>query len=366
MPATNRPATKHTQIITAVRAGILNGTYQRDQRLPSETALGEQFQATRATVGKALRELEHAGLISRKRGSGSFVRMPDDQRMLTFAIVVTALGEGEIFEPICNELAMSLAERNHRLLWGQSSTQNHDERCQHAERLCHSYIAQKVDGVFFTPIELTSRMDEANARIADLLERAGIPVVLLDCDVAKYPRRSRFDLIGIDNHRVGHVLATHFLDAGCRHIAFACLPHSAPTVDARIAGYREALFNRGVAFQPDWIKRGDPADPAFIDALLKGTPPEAVICGNDYTAALLIAALLRRGVRIPADIRISGVDDVKYARLLAVPVTTIRQPCQAIGRAAASAMLDRIAKPDLPGRDIRLDFELVIRDSSPS
>ena len=357
-------ATKNARIVEFFRVRILDGTYKPDQRIPSETALCTRFGVTRATVGKALRELEHAGLIVRRQGSGSFVRSPDGHRTLTLGLLVPSLGEGEIFEPICNAIATATAAHGHRLLWGQFSSTEPSDRCVQAERLCQSYIEQKVDGVFFAPIELADAMYEANARIAGLLARAGIPVVLLDQDVVKFPGRSTFDLVGIDNRRAGYVLAGHLLDQGCERIAFAARPHSAQTVDARIAGYREALLDRGQRIDVGRVHFGDPDDPAFIDALLKGKRPDAVMCANDHTAAKLIAALLRRGIRIPDDIRVTGVDDLKYAGLLSVALTTVRQPCRAMGEAAAHALFERTNHPGLSGRDILLDFQLIERDSS--
>jgi DNA-binding LacI/PurR family transcriptional regulator len=61
--------------------------------------------------------------------------------------------------------------------------------------------------------------------------------------------------------------------------------------------------------------------------------------------------------------RVAGFDDVKYAGLLPVPLTTVRQPCLEIGAAAAAAMLERVVHPETPARDILLDFRLVVRDS---
>jgi DNA-binding LacI/PurR family transcriptional regulator len=58
-----------------------------------------------------------------------------------------------------------------------------------------------------------------------------------------------------------------------------------------------------------------------------------------------------------------GIDDVKYASLLSVPLTTIHQPCASIGAIAVGAMLDRLRDPKLPARDILLNFHLVVRDS---
>ena len=357
--------TKNDRIIDFFRSRIQDGTYKPNQRLPSEIALCSRFGVTRATVGRALRELEHAGLIMRRQGSGSFVRQPDEHRTLTFGLLVPSLGEGEIFEPICNAIATATASHRHRLLWGQFSSSEASDRCVQSERLCQSYIEQKVDGVFFAPIELADNMYESNERIVGLLSAQGIPVVLLDQDVVKFPERSAFDLVGIDNRRAGYVLANHLLEQGCERIAFVAHPHSAQTVDARIAGYREALLDQHQCIDIDRVHFGDPDDPAFIDALLKGKQrPDAVMCANDYTAAKLIAALLRRGVQIPDDIRVTGVDDLKYAGLLTVSLTTIRQPCRAMGEAAAHALFERADHPAMPGRDILLDFQLVPRNSS--
>jgi len=77
----------------------------------------------------------------------------------------------------------------------------------------------------------------------------------------------------------------------------------------------------------------------------------------------LMHTLLSLGKRIPEDIRIVGIDDVKYARLLPVPLTTLHQPCRDLGRIAMGTMLERIANPDLPPRDVLLRCDLVMRKS---
>ena len=74
-------------------------------------------------------------------------------------------------------------------------------------------------------------------------------------------------------------------------------------------------------------------------------------------------AVLAKNLRIPHDVRIVGIDDVNYAALLPVPLTTIHQPCHEIGETALHAMLDRIRRPHAPGRDTLLDCELVVRES---
>jgi DNA-binding LacI/PurR family transcriptional regulator len=111
------------------------------------------------------------------------------------------------------------------------------------------------------------------------------------------------------------------------------------------------------------ILRGDPADKAFVEEALREQMFCSVMCANDHTAANLMQTLISLGVRIPEDVRIAGVDDVRYASLLPVPLTTYRQPCAELGAVAMSAMLDRIRNPQLPARTILLDGHLVVRQS---
>jgi len=72
---------------------------------------------------------------------------------------------------------------------------------------------------------------------------------------------------------------------------------------------------------------------------------------------------LGQGVRIPRDVRIVGIDDVNYASLLPVPLTTVHQPCREIGEAALRVMLERLERPKMAARDVLLDCRLAIRKS---
>jgi DNA-binding LacI/PurR family transcriptional regulator len=135
-------------------------------------------------------------------------------------------------------------------------------------------------------------------------------------------------------------------------------------VDARIGGYQAALrahLGPAVESLVQWV---DPSDLAAMRQFLDHARPDAIICANDYTAAQLLTTLNELGVQVPQQIRVAGVDDVKYARLLQTPLTTIHQPCQDLGATALLAMLNRIANPSAPSRDFLLDFQLVVRKST--
>jgi len=358
---------KHRRISGELRRAIAAGRYAVGARLPSEAQLVRQHAVSRPTVIRALKELEAQGLIQRRMGSGSFVRRPDAAGSTSrqLGLLIPGLGRTEIFELICGELAGVARAQDFSLLWGGSEhpRQDADLSLEQARQLCDQFIRQRVSGVFFAPFELIPRREEANREIAERLRRTGVPVILIDRDLGPFPKRSDFDLVGLDNMAAGYLLAEHFLKLGCERLAFVARPHSASTVDARIAGVREALARQRIEPPPDWINLGDPADPRFVRSLMAGRRWEALLCANDHTAAELLRSLFREGVRVPEDVRVAGFDDVRYATLLSRPLTTIHQPCRDIATAALRAMLDRLADPALPPRSHLLTPTLVIRET---
>jgi DNA-binding LacI/PurR family transcriptional regulator len=258
-------------------------------------------------------------------------------------------------------MAEAQQDSHHVLLWG-SSLGAPSNIVEQASLACRQLIAKKVSGVFFAPVELTTEKDAVNQRLAELFDKAGIAVVLLDRDLVSYPQRSRYDVVGIDNRRAGHVITSHLLAAGCRRVAFLCRPRSAPTVDARISGYKEALAEAEAGFVPH-VCRIEPDDAAAVRQVLDTVQPDGIVCANDFTAAHLLKTLNALGVSVPGEVRMAGIDDVKYASLLSVPLTTIHQPCADIGAVAVSTMVERLRNPSLPPRDILLNFHLVVRES---
>src|ERR1700722_17835826 len=352
---------KYRQVFEKIARDIRGGKFQPGQRLPSEALLVQQFGTSRITVGRALRELKERGLVERVAGSGTFVpagrRAAED---LVFGLLIPDLGETEIFGPICQGMAGAPQTTPHALLWGQTDRATREQQALH---LCHQYIARKVSGVFFAPLERTPDKDGVNREIGALLDKARIPVVLLDRCFLPFPRRSRHDLVGIDNRRAAYLATEYLLRAGRARVAFVGLSGAAPTVDARIAGYREALLACDAASERNLLQRPDSLSGPDIRRVMAATHADAFVCANDRTAGQLMQGLLELGYRIPQDVGIVGMDDVEYASLLPVPLTTIHQPCREIGEAAITAMLERIARPGMLTRDILLDARLVVRKS---
>jgi DNA-binding LacI/PurR family transcriptional regulator len=358
----NTAQPKYRLIFESLREAILSGDYRHGTRLPSEAQLVRRFGASRMTIVKAVRELQHLGLVDRRVGSGTYVTSHFSEESHRFGLLIPELGQTEIFEPICQGMANSPLARNHSLVWG-SSISDREMKEKAALLMCQQYIDQRVSGVFFAPLELTPSMNEVNQRIVSELDRAKIAVVLFDRYFVPYPARSKYDLVGIDNRDAAYIAASHLVNLGARRVAFFARPFSAPTVDARIAGYREALYAHSLLGREDLVTRGDPCDEKLVASVLSRHKPDAFLCANDSTAATLMQSLLNIGKKVPDEVRIVGFDDVKYASLLPIPLTTIHQPCLDIGAIAMRTMLDRIQSPELPTCEITLNCELVIRKS---
>ena len=360
-PKTAPQHPKHRQVFEALQQQITGGRMRAGDRLASEADLVRRFGASRITVGRALRDLQVAGLIERRAGSGTFVRGRGAfSRSLAFGVLLPEIGEVEVFDAICRGLLEAPEARPHVLVWGSRSPLA-SSKADHAWRLCEQYLERKVDGVFFAPLEHIGARDAVNRRIVDAFGAAEIPVVLIDRALEPYPQRGAHDLVALDNRRAGALVTEHLLASGARSPVFLGLPDAASSVDGREAGFREAVRARGLDAARVW--REDPADAARVGHLLARDTPDAVVCASDRTAALLMQVLRARGTRVPTDIRIAGIDDVEYAGLLPVPLTTLRQPCREIGMAAVAAMLDRVRQPALPPREILLHGSLVVRES---
>jgi GntR family transcriptional regulator of arabinose operon len=351
-------APKYKQILLELRRSVAAGEYKPGDRMPSEADLGLRFAVSRLTIQRVLKELQIEGIIERRAGSGTYVRARVSEGSL-FGLLIPGLGETEIFDPICQGIARAGSRGGHALLWGDPTLGAGHE--QQALNICKDYILRGVSGVFFAPIEGIEGKDRLNQEIILLLEAAKIPVVLLDRCVYAYPRRSRYDLVGIDNRRAGHLVTQYLLDQGARSPVFLGRPFAAPTVDARIRGFLDAVSCDGRSW--DRVVRCEPSDLDAVGEAMARLKPDGFVCANDITAAKLMHSLDELGHAVPRDVRIVGIDDVRYAKLLRVPLTTLRQPCLEIGESAVDAMLSRMARPDLPARDISLACELIVRES---
>jgi GntR family transcriptional regulator, arabinose operon transcriptional repressor len=352
------PPPKYRRIFEQLTRDVLSGRYAPGDKFPSEAALVQRFGASRITVGRAVRELQQHGMVDRVAGSGTFVRDPSHRarKAPVFGLVIPNLGETEIFEPICRAIAAAPESQDHALLWPHADGGGHGDEALQLARQC---VDRAVAGVFFAPLEMSAASAGINRRVMKMLKDAAIPVVLLDRRPEEMNTRDRCDLVGIDNQHAGYLATRHLLIRGAKRIGFAAYRGQAATVKARMHGYRAALAearNR----EPRTVYL-NPHGTAILPPDARAC--DAFVCANDRIAGRLMHTMLAEGVRIPQDVRLVGMDDVNYASLLPVPLTTIHQPCGDIGETALRMMLERLERPQMPARDVLLDCSLVVRES---
>lgn len=357
---------KYEQVYASLRHQIAERELLPGQRLPPERQLVEEYGVSRSTITRALNDLASDGFIQRRIGSGSYVIDAFETSQtedLTLGLLVPGLGKGEIFEPICARIASRSERENYSLLWGHFESAEESRLKEEVVRAAERYVEQKVDGVFFEPVELFPQAEEINNAVVEVLGAAGIPVVLLDGDYLPFPERSRYDIVGIDNIRAAYVATKHLIDQGAQRVDFIWRPFTATTYQRRLVGYRAALAGAGISPRSEWEHVLLPDDDEAVRVLTE-SGARNIVCVNDESAALLMRQLDRLSLRVPEDVRLVGFDDVKYARLVRVPLTTLRQPCADLGDLAVQGMVSRLRFPEQPPRDLLLEAELVVRSSS--
>jgi LacI family repressor for deo operon, udp, cdd, tsx, nupC, and nupG len=218
--------------------------------------------------------------------------------------------------------------------------------------------AGRVDGAILLNGHLFGQSRDGRGRAAQI----NIPLVAL-CEAipsADIPQ------IEIDNRAAAYRMTQHLAALGHGRIAYVSGPPENVLERERFQGYRDALQAAGIPFDPTLVIPGDYTIEAGIAAghrlVAQFDRPTAVFCTSDEMAIGLMRTLISAGLRVPGDMSVAGFDDIEFATVAEPSLTTIHQPRRELGQAAASALIDLLQGRPTP-RSIRLDTELVIRDS---
>jgi DNA-binding LacI/PurR family transcriptional regulator len=277
-------------------------------------------------------------------------------RTHTIGIVVTTITDPFIAE-VVQAVESTAHSQGYSVLWASSHSE--PEREIAAVEMLHS---KRVDGVIVT----SSRV---GALYQQHLDRLGVPVVLIN---SHSEQRGPYTFsISVDNQRGGYIAVKHLVELGHRRIAYVrgAADHSDDL--GRLAGYRQALDEAGIEFDPARVvpgtgraSGGERALPALLGVSDRAT---AVFCYNDMTAIGLVRAASRQGISVPGDLAVVGFDDIPLASYVAPSLTTIAQPKGQMGRRAARMVLALLS--DARGAsgavsNIVVQGNLVVRESS--
>lgn len=171
-------------------------------------------------------------------------------------------------------------------------------------------------------------------------------------------------LVGVDHEHGAREAIRHLIDLGHRDIAHLSGPDDWFDARARLAGWRAELTAAGLDV-PEPIRAGWEARDGYYaaGAILEATPrPTAVFAANDLVALGLIRRLTEAGLRVPEDVAVVGYDDTAGADFFSPPLTTIRQPFEAVGQRAVNVVVE--AMTGRSPANVLIVPTLVIRESS--
>ena len=241
-----------------------------------------------------------------------------------------------------------------------TSSEN-DHECE--KKFSNLFSTKDIKGTIIAPIV------EGASEIEHLfkLKRINYPFVLLE-DV----KGIQANVVAIDNSKAIKKAVKYLIDNGhTRIVHFAGPPQSSHTQE-RIEGFRHAFSESPLIFHKNMIiSVGSVYEESFEKTIeyfrnkRREDYPTAIVCFNDQQALGVMMALKELCVRVPEDVSIIGNDDIYYAKIYPVPLTTIRAPQHEIGRKAAEILIRNIeSNKILPVEKVVLDTEFIIRESS--
>ena len=214
--------------------------------------------------------------------------------------------------------------------------------------------SRRVDGIIVLTGRLTDPVLKAYARTQ--------PLVV----TGRTLKAPGLFAMNFDNFEGGRLATQHLIQLGHRRIAFIAGDSDHPDATERLRGYRAALDQAGIGFEPALVVPGEYIELSgllAVDRLLgTGQRFSAIFAANDQMAIGAALGLQRRSLRVPDDVSIVGFDDLPTSQYAIPPLTSVQQPAYELGRLAAQAMLQLLAgtKPaiDMPPP------RLVARESS--
>jgi LacI family transcriptional regulator len=287
----------------------------------NQSDIGDQ---TRRRVLKRIREL-------------GYTPNPTARALVTGRSNVAALIVPDLVHPFFAELAKGLSaelDASHSLVISSS-----DEEVDQEQRQIEHLLARRVDVLVIASVQPTP---DSLRRI----EERKTPIVLVDRRFAGWQGH----FVGVDDRRMGRLATEHLIEVGCRRIAHIA-GGKVSTALGRLEGYRETLREYDLPVSRELMVArlqgdhlGDVTGYRAMQQLLRRRHrPDGVFCYNDPTAMGAMQAILEAGLDVPQDIAVMGCGDVHYAPFLRVPLTSIGQQSDLIGRRAGQLALSLLA-----------------------
>jgi LacI family transcriptional regulator len=218
-----------------------------------------------------------------------------------------------------------------------------------------SVMGRHLDGVILASHVLGDRL------VASLQE-SDFPYVLVGRD-----EHRTANFVDVDNRQAARVATQHLIDHGYRSIMHLSGPPDLVTALDRQDGFFDAIRDAGIDPESVRVECGYfeqvTAYELTTRLLQQPNPPDAIFASDDAMAIGAIQAARELGVEVPGDLAIVGFDDIDMNRMFRPHLTTVRQPSDALGRAAVGMLSQLVANPSSTPTQLWLDAELIVRGS---
>jgi DNA-binding LacI/PurR family transcriptional regulator len=364
---------KYLKISKLIQQKITGGDYQPGEQIPTQNELANVFNVSRPTVEKAFDMLEKKGLIIRKKGAGTFVsgHLESSPSQTKFGILAPRPSSENDFEhnfinTVISRISNESKLHNFSLFSDTASFDDPQQLLHHGLDTCEKFINENVKGVFYIPVDFTDDNETINHTMCETLDKNHIQIILVDRDIYQMPKRSKFDVIGINNRRAAYRITNHLIQMGLKDLYFVSCKLNSNVVRERIEGFKDATAaaNLKANIILDYnFKDTQKSTQRLRELMLNRPKPQGLVCINDEAASVIMRDALKLEIQLPEELRITGFDDLPTSSLLYCPLTTIKQPVHYIASQAVAKMFDRISNPNTPALDIFVTEELVIRES---
>jgi DNA-binding LacI/PurR family transcriptional regulator len=216
---------------------------------------------------------------------------------------------------------------------------------------------RKVDGIVFASARIDSA--ELNALVA-----RGEKIVM----VSRHVEGVDADRVVADNRAGGLMAVEHLVRLGHRRIGYVGGPTSVVAFRERLRGYHEALARTGLEADPRWVvvteSSGDAGLRAALHLFHSEDRPSALFVGSDAMALGVLEAAQYGGWSVPGDLALVSFDNISFARIAAVPLTTVDGRTADLGRIGVQLLVDRIeGRGARAAEQIMLPPALIVRKS---
>ncbi|HKC27980.1 MAG TPA: LacI family DNA-binding transcriptional regulator, partial [Jatrophihabitans sp.] len=194
------------------------------------------------------------------------------------------------------------------------------------------------------------------------LRKLRLPVVLLNAaaDRMEFPRVSTDDAVAMEQ------AYNHLSSLGHERIGLVLGPSDHVPSRRKLAAYEAAEQRAGRAAAPELVERSmfslEGGQAAANRLVTHGAT--GVICASDPLALGAVRAVRRRGLQVPGDVSVVGFDDSAFMNCTDPPLTTVRQPIEAMGRAAVAMLASQMEGTAIPAEELFFEPELVVRGST--